>query len=46
MDLHGVSVVQASLDLKEYIRLYPDNLIYDRTAKTYIKAPTYLRKTD
>lgn len=33
-----VSINQASVDLNEYIRLYPDALAYDRVAKCYVPA--------
>lgn len=43
MDLHGVSVVQASLDLKEYMTAFPENLVYDKSTKAYVRSHTYIR---
>jgi predicted DNA-binding transcriptional regulator YafY len=37
MDAFGVSVNQASTDLNRYIRMAPDNMVYDRSARTYIR---------
>ena len=36
-----ISVPQASLDLSRYQELAPDNLIYDRTLKTYVASPFF-----
>ncbi|HBO9749932.1 WYL domain-containing protein [Pseudomonas aeruginosa] len=36
-----ISVPQASLDLAKYQELAPDNLIYNRTLKTYVASPTF-----
>ena len=32
----GLSVNQASADLNRYIGLAPDNMVYDKSARTYI----------
>lgn len=42
-DFFGISTPQASLDLKEYMRRAPGNLEYDRSAKTYRRAPGFRR---
>jgi hypothetical protein len=34
-DYFGVSIVQASLDLRAYRALAPENLVYDLTQRTY-----------
>ncbi len=41
VDFFGVSVPQASADLSRYQESAPDNLIYDKSAKTYIAGPGY-----
>jgi predicted DNA-binding transcriptional regulator YafY len=37
----GISIVQASADLARYQALAPDNLVYDKRAKTYLAAPGF-----
>lgn len=37
----GVSVQQASADLGLYEQTAPANIVYDRTAKTFVTAPTF-----
>ena len=37
MDAFGVSVNQASTDLNRYIGMAPDNMVYDKSARTYIR---------
>jgi hypothetical protein len=37
MDQFGVSVDQASMDLNRYIGFSPDNLVYDKSARTYVR---------
>ncbi|MCL2895100.1 WYL domain-containing protein [Brenneria tiliae] len=37
----GLSIPQASLDIAKYTEIAPDNLIYDRSAKTYIATPAF-----
>lgn len=43
----GVSVNQASTDLNRYIGIAPDNMVYDKSARTYVRgagfAPLYLQ---
>ena len=36
MDHFGVSVNQASSDLNRYIAYAPDNMVYDKSARTYV----------
>jgi len=47
MDAFGVSVNQASTDLNRYIGMAPDNMVYDKSARTYIRgskfAPLFLK---
>lgn len=31
----GISIPQASIDLREFMKEYPDLLIYDKSAKCY-----------
>uniref|UniRef100_UPI003569632E WYL domain-containing protein n=1 Tax=Roseovarius sp. TaxID=1486281 RepID=UPI003569632E len=37
----GVSRNQASFDLNRYIALAPDNMVYDRSARTYVRGPDF-----
>ena len=43
----GVSVNQASTDLNRYIGMAPNNMVYDKSARTYIRgskfAPLFLK---
>lgn len=41
IDRFGISEQQASGDLTRYQDLAPDNLVYDKSAKTYRAAPTF-----
>ena len=41
MEQVGQSVNQASADLNRYIGLAPDNVVYDKSARTYVCAPKY-----
>jgi len=41
MDAFGVSETQASLDINEFIRRYPEALVYDKSAKQYVPAGRY-----
>lgn len=43
MDYYGVSMPQASDDLKTYMATAPDNLVYDGSAKTYRRGPNFQR---
>lgn len=44
MDYFGLSMPQASLDIRAYIEYAPDNLVYDRTARCYRRTATFARK--
>ncbi|TNC65782.1 WYL domain-containing protein [Rubellimicrobium roseum] len=37
----GISVPQASQDLARYDQIAPNNLLYDKTAKTYVAGPDF-----
>ena len=37
----GISIPQASLDIAKYVQMAPDNIQYDRRAKTYIRKSSY-----
>jgi hypothetical protein len=41
MDAFGVSVNQASTDLNRYIGMTPDNMVYDKSARTYIRGTQF-----
>lgn len=41
MRAFGVSVNQASTDLNRYLRLAPENMIYDKSAKSYVPGPAF-----
>jgi predicted DNA-binding transcriptional regulator YafY len=41
MDQFGVSVNQASTDLNRYIGFAPDNMVYDKSARTYVRGPGF-----
>ena len=41
MDQFGVSVNQASTDLNRYIGMAPDNMVYDKSARTYIRGSKF-----
>ena len=41
MDQFGVSVNQASTDLIRYIGFAPDNMVYDKSARTYVRGPAF-----
>ncbi|MBF0247211.1 MAG: WYL domain-containing protein [Alphaproteobacteria bacterium] len=47
IDMFGVSVNQASTDLNRYLGLAPDNMSYDKSARTYVRtaefAPLFLK---
>lgn len=49
MEQFGLSVNQASADLNRYIDFAPDNMVYDKSARTYVRGPHYaaqFRKPD
>ena len=41
MEQFGLSVNQASADLSRYIGFVPDNMVYDKSARTYVRGPDY-----
>ncbi|AVO38206.1 WYL domain-containing protein [Pukyongiella litopenaei] len=41
MDQFGVSVNQASTDLNRYISFAPDNMVYDKSARTYVRGSDF-----
>ena len=41
MDQFGVSVNQASTDLNRYIGFAPDNMLYDKSARTYVRGSEF-----
>ncbi len=41
MEQFGVSVNQASTDLNRYIGFAPANMVYDKSARTYVPGPDY-----
>ena len=43
MDAFGVSVNQASTDLNRYIGMAPDNMVYDKSARAYIRGSNSTR---
>lgn len=44
MEQFGLSVNQASTDLNRYIGLAPDNMVYDKSARTYVRGADYAAK--
>ena len=41
IDGFGISVNQASTDLNRYLGLSPENMYYDKSAKTYVRGPEF-----
>ncbi len=41
MSQFGVSVNQASSDLNRYISFAPENMVYDKSARTYARSPNF-----
>ncbi len=41
MNTFGVSVNQASADLNRYLALAPENMIYNRSARAYLRSPVF-----
>ena len=41
MEQFKVSVNKASTDLNRYVGFAPDNMVYDRSAQTYIRGPEF-----
>jgi hypothetical protein len=44
MEQFGLSVNQASADLNRYIGFAPDNMVYDKSARTYVRGPVFAAK--
>lgn len=43
MDYFGISMPQASRDIQDYVKLAPENLLYDTNAKTYVQGVNFKR---
>lgn len=43
MDYFGVSMPQASADIRDYLDIAPNNAIYDKSAKTYKRSGSFTR---
>lgn len=43
MDFFGVSRVQASIDIQQYLKIAPLNATYDKTAKAYKRTSGFVR---
>ena len=41
MEQFGLSVNQASADLNRYIGLAPENMVYDKSERTYVRGPDF-----
>ncbi|WRH63788.1 MAG: WYL domain-containing protein [Fuscovulum sp.] len=41
MEQFGLSVNQASSDLNRYIGFAPENMVYDKSARTYVRGPRF-----
>jgi len=41
MQQFGLSVNQASSDLNRYLGFAPDNMVYDKSARTYVRGPSF-----
>lgn len=41
MDQFGLSINQASSDLNRYLGFAPDNMVYDKSARTYVRAAKF-----
>lgn len=41
IDIFGISVNQASTDLNRYLRLAPENMVYDKRVRTYLRSPVF-----
>lgn len=44
IDYYGISMPQASLDLRAYMAAAPGNIDYDKGARMYRRTPAYQRK--
>lgn len=43
IDYFGISMPCASNDIRDYISMAPNNLIYDKSAKAYMRAASFER---
>lgn len=43
MDYFGVSMPQASSDFRAYMAHSPGNMVYDASAKSYVRSDTFAR---
>lgn len=43
MDYFGLSEPQATIDIREYLKLSPCNMVYDKTAKCYRRGDGFVR---
>lgn len=43
MDYFGISQPCATRDIQEYIALAPENIVYDKNAKTYVRGANFKR---
>jgi len=41
MEQFGISVNQATYDLSRYMEMAPDNMVYDKSARTYVRGPDF-----
>jgi len=41
MDTFKVSIAQATTDLNRYLALAPGNMVYDKSAKAYVRTPEF-----
>ncbi len=41
MKIFGVSVNQASTDLNRYLKLAPENMVYDKSARSYLRSEVF-----
>ncbi|RMF17072.1 MAG: WYL domain-containing protein, partial [Alphaproteobacteria bacterium] len=41
MKQFGISVNQATYDLSRYMEMAPDNMVYDKSARTYVRGPDF-----
>ena len=42
-DYFGIGEAQATRDLRDYMTMAPNNLLYDKTNKTYVKSTSFKR---
>lgn len=43
MDYFGISMPQASRDIRDYLKIAPENATYDKSEKTYARSPRFAR---